>query len=538
MALRGSQRSEYALASLTGRVRLWCFTAVVAVFALAGLSGVPAQAEVRSLTLHNLHTEEDATIVFKRDGVYDADGLKQLDTFLRDPVDKASTYDMDPHLFDLVWDVYQQSGSSATIEVLDGYRSPATNAWLRKNSDGVAQNSLHMKGQAIDFYIPGVPLAKLRAIGLKMQAGGVGFYPDSGSPFVHLDTGSVRHWPLMTRQQLLAVFPDGKTLDIPTDGDPLPGYKQALAAYNQRQAQLTPVTEVASFTGDTPAAKAGLFSRIVKAVTKGGATTQPPVQPASVKQPTAPTAPTAPLALTPAAAVAAARPGDGAAAPKPNLAPQQPPPVVVAALTPKPVPAPLPVAPKTPLSPRAADFASPDFWTAPTVPATLALAMAGRQQHQPGASVPIAPTAVVATVAVKPGVISAGAITSAVIRSDGGTSGDTSASSAVLAFAADSAPVGSTPRLRPVALNTSIAVPVAVQPKPSQPQLLMTALDTQGLRLWMNGNSTRQHAYAMLTMPDLGPTAMMMSATATSDTNAFGASAAVLRTDRFSLDAR
>ena len=278
----------------------WFSAAALGLLGVTGLSSTSALADTRSLTLHNLHTEETATITFKRDGVYDTDGLKQLDTFLRDPMDNKSTFDMDPHLFDLVWDVYQQTGSSSTIEVLDGYRSPATNAWLRKNSDGVAQNSLHMKGQAIDFYIPGVPLSKLRAIGLRMQAGGVGFYPDSGSPFVHLDTGSVRHWPLMTRQQLLAVFPDGKTIDIPADGDPLPGYKQALAEYKQRQADLTPVTQLASFSPDSPStpAKPGLFGRIVNAVTKGNtpAPAQPTIQTASVRQPVAAT-PAAPVAV-------------------------------------------------------------------------------------------------------------------------------------------------------------------------------------------------------------------------------------------------
>jgi len=74
-----------------------------------------------------------------------------------------------------------------------------------------------------------VRLEQLRVIGLRLQRGGVGFYPTSGSPFVHMDTGSVRHWPRMTREQLARVFPDGRTVHIPTDGRPLPGYALALA---------------------------------------------------------------------------------------------------------------------------------------------------------------------------------------------------------------------------------------------------------------------------------------------------------------------
>ncbi len=127
---------------------------------------------------------------------------------------------------------------------------------LRRRSKGVAQNSLHMQGKAMDFFIPDVPLSKLREIGLRMQLGGVGFYPTSGSPFVHMDTGSVRHWPRMTRQQLVRVFPNGNTLHVPSDGKPLPGYAKALAAYKARKAGLTSDTRVASF-GDAPVITSG-----------------------------------------------------------------------------------------------------------------------------------------------------------------------------------------------------------------------------------------------------------------------------------------
>jgi hypothetical protein len=155
---------------------------------------------------------------------------------------------MDPRLFDLVWSVYHKTGSDDYINVVCGYRSPDTNAMLRSRSRGVAQKSQHTLGKAMDFFIPGVPLAKLRAIGLKMQVGGVGYYPTSGSPFVHMDVGSVRHWPRMSRQQLLALFPDGRTLHIPSDGKPLPGYEQALADYRERNGA-PPSVQVASASG-------------------------------------------------------------------------------------------------------------------------------------------------------------------------------------------------------------------------------------------------------------------------------------------------
>ena len=105
---------------------------------------------------------------------------------------------------------------------------------LRRRSSGVAQHSQHTVGKAIDFYIPGVPLDKLREAGLRLQRGGVGYYPSSGSPFVHLDVGSVRHWPRMTHDQLARVFPDGRTVHIPSDGQPLKGYALALADIEKR----------------------------------------------------------------------------------------------------------------------------------------------------------------------------------------------------------------------------------------------------------------------------------------------------------------
>jgi hypothetical protein len=91
-----------------------------------------------------------------------------------------------------------------------------------------------MLGHAMDFFIPDVPLEQIRFAGLRLQRGGVGFYPTSGSPFVHLDTGSIRHWPRMTRDQLVRVFPDGRTVHVPSDGTPLKGYELARADIEKR----------------------------------------------------------------------------------------------------------------------------------------------------------------------------------------------------------------------------------------------------------------------------------------------------------------
>lgn len=184
-----------------------------------------AFAETRTLKMYFTHTRESTTITFKKNGKYIPSGLKKANRFLRDWRRKEPTK-MDPALLDLVWEVYQKSGSRQPIKVISGYRSPRTNNMLRRRGRKVAKTSQHTKGKALDFFLPDVSVAKLRALGLQAHRGGVGYYAGS---FVHLDTGSVRHWPRMSARQLKKVFPKGKTIHVPSNGKPLRGYKVARA---------------------------------------------------------------------------------------------------------------------------------------------------------------------------------------------------------------------------------------------------------------------------------------------------------------------
>ena len=203
---------------------------------LAGAGSVhdaTALNETRTLSFHHTHSDEDLTVTFKRDGRYDEEALKRLNHYLRDWRSQDETT-MDRHLFDILWEVYRDVDGKKPIQIISSYRSPATNAMLRRRSSGVARFSQHMLGHAMDFYVPDVPLEQIRFAGLRLQRGGVGFYPTSGSPFVHLDTGSIRHWPRMTHDQLARVFPDGRTVHIPSDGTPLRGYELARADIEKR----------------------------------------------------------------------------------------------------------------------------------------------------------------------------------------------------------------------------------------------------------------------------------------------------------------
>ncbi len=192
-----------------------------------------ADGDTRTLSFHHTHSDEDLTVTFKRNGRYDEAALKKLNHFLRDWRSQDSTT-MDRRLFDIIWEVYRDVDAKQPIQIISAYRSPATNAMLRRRSSGVARHSQHMQGHAMDFFIPGVPLEQIRFAGLRLQRGGVGFYPTSGSPFVHLDVGSIRHWPRMTHDQLARVFPDGRTVHVPSDGKPLKGYELALADIERR----------------------------------------------------------------------------------------------------------------------------------------------------------------------------------------------------------------------------------------------------------------------------------------------------------------
>jgi uncharacterized protein YcbK (DUF882 family) len=201
---------------------------LAAVLLAAGSQWAGANGDIRTISLYHVHTHENLTITYKKNGHYHEEALKKINWHLRDWRKDQETK-MDPQAIDLLWEVHQEVGAKEPIHIIGGYRSPDTNAMLRRRSKGVARSSQHMVGKAIDFFIPGVPLDAIRAAGLRLHGGGVGFYPTSGSPFVHMDVGSIRHWPRMTREQLAKVFPDGRTVHVPTDGNPLPGYQLALA---------------------------------------------------------------------------------------------------------------------------------------------------------------------------------------------------------------------------------------------------------------------------------------------------------------------
>jgi uncharacterized protein YcbK (DUF882 family) len=145
----------------------------------------------RSLTFYHTHTAEELSVTYYSHGAYDNEALTELNHFLRDFRTRDVT-EMDPAVFDILFDIQEAAGSTGVYQIISAYRSPATNEMLRSNSSGVAKNSQHLQGKAIDVRLTDLDTAKLRDVAISLERGGVGYYPESD--FVHVDTGQVRQW--------------------------------------------------------------------------------------------------------------------------------------------------------------------------------------------------------------------------------------------------------------------------------------------------------------------------------------------------------
>lgn len=148
-------------------------------------------ASVRRLTMYNVHTDERLNLVYCEDGRYVPGALSEVSYFFRD-FRANEIKPIDPRLLDLLSEVHGSLDSSKPFDLVSGYRSPATNAWLATRTEGVALHSMHIEGRAADINLPGRQLSSLHRVALAMRGGGVGYYPRSD--FVHVDTGRVRRW--------------------------------------------------------------------------------------------------------------------------------------------------------------------------------------------------------------------------------------------------------------------------------------------------------------------------------------------------------
>ena len=150
-----------------------------------------ALATARRLSLHNLHTGDTFGEAYYENGAYVPAAMAEAQRVLRD-WRNGEEHMMDPRLFDVLHSVSADLGTSQPFQIISGYRSPASNAAMHARSAGVASNSQHMYGKAVDVRIQGVELTNLHKAALAQKAGGVGIYPVSN--WVHIDTARVRTW--------------------------------------------------------------------------------------------------------------------------------------------------------------------------------------------------------------------------------------------------------------------------------------------------------------------------------------------------------
>ncbi len=155
----------------------------------AGVQG--SAATDRRLAFFNTHTGETLKACYFRSGCYDSSALRAINHILRDHR-SGEVHPIEGRLLDLLHALASRFETPCPFHVISGYRSPKTNAILHNRNRGVASQSLHLHGKAIDLRIPGIRTSELRDQALSLAAGGVGYYPRSD--FVHVDIGRVRAW--------------------------------------------------------------------------------------------------------------------------------------------------------------------------------------------------------------------------------------------------------------------------------------------------------------------------------------------------------
>ena len=148
-------------------------------------------ADVRRVSLLNLHTGDRLSEVYWENGAYVEEVLNRARYVMRDWRNDQQ-HIMDNGLFDIFHELARAMETQESFQLISGFRSPGTNAALHAQSAGVAKHSLHMLGKAADIRVEGVQLSDLRRAAASLSRGGVGYYPQSN--FVHVDTGRVRQW--------------------------------------------------------------------------------------------------------------------------------------------------------------------------------------------------------------------------------------------------------------------------------------------------------------------------------------------------------
>jgi uncharacterized protein YcbK (DUF882 family) len=159
-----------------------------------GAYAVPIVSGPFRLRLLDAHTGATFDGIYRDDSGPIARVMDELCVFLRDQ-HSGRTINIDVGVIDFLADVMAATGQTNAV-VLSAFRTHETNAMLARTTFGVAENSQHIYGRALDVRFSTRLLDAVKAA-RAMRRGGVGWYPHSG--FIHLDTGPVRNWDLDER---------------------------------------------------------------------------------------------------------------------------------------------------------------------------------------------------------------------------------------------------------------------------------------------------------------------------------------------------
>lgn len=196
------------------------------VLASTSISFAADKSNARKISLKSLWTGEKISVTYRIGGVYQGDALNKINYLMRDWRCK-DVKPIDLELIDLLWKMIDKLKPRRTVKIISGYRSPGLNVSLRRAGRRTAPHSPHTLGKAIDVHFPGVPLKRVREVALEFKLGGVGYYPFSGPPFIHIDTGKIRQWAEGTysraekkkrRKRMKLICDDHETQTASTDG--------------------------------------------------------------------------------------------------------------------------------------------------------------------------------------------------------------------------------------------------------------------------------------------------------------------------------
>jgi len=190
LAINNATAEQYH-ADRRGFLKLGLGSVAALGFWMPGLGHAGQTVTGREITMVNAHTGYAFKGEYWYDGKYLPDAFREIKALMRDHR-TGEKFPIDPRLMDILFVLHNRMDSQNSFKVFSGYRSPKTNAMLKRRSEGVASGSLHMSGQAVDLKLPGAKLSALRKQAMALKSGGVGFYPKSD--FVHIDTGRVRTW--------------------------------------------------------------------------------------------------------------------------------------------------------------------------------------------------------------------------------------------------------------------------------------------------------------------------------------------------------